>query len=87
MAVVVSPLFTLFFGIPALLVLLPLRFAKLASWRIEAVTRPWGRRGPATLLAWRVRGWAESEQAIAEIAAALERGEDDPRLAGVERDD
>ena len=87
LGVVVSPLFTLVFAIPTLLVLIPLRFAKVAAWRIEAVARPWGRRGPATLLAWRVKGWAESERAMDEIAAALERGEMDPQIASAERDE
>jgi hypothetical protein len=87
LGVLISPLFTVLFGIPALLVLTPLRFAKLVAWRIEAVARPWGRRGPATLHAWRVKGWAESEQAITEIAAALERGETSPQPSGAERDD
>ena len=87
LGVVVSPLFTLVFAIPTLLVLIPLRFAKVVAWRIEAVARPWGRRGPATLLAWRVKGWAESERAMDEIAAALERGEMDPQIASAERDE
>ena len=87
LGVLLSPLFTLVFGIPALRVLIPLRLAKLASWRIEAQTRPWGRRGPATVLAWRVKGWAESERAMDDVAAALERGENNPRIASAERDD
>jgi hypothetical protein len=37
--------------------------------------------------AWRVKGWAESEQAMTEIAAALERGETSPQPSGAERDD
>src|SRR3982751_3501211 len=57
--VLLSPVFALLFAIPTLVVLLPLRRAKLASWRVEAVARPWGRRGPAHLLAWRVKGWEE----------------------------
>ena len=82
-----SPLFTLVFGVPALLVLIPLRFANLVGWRIEAVTRPWGRLGPATMLAWRVKGWAESERAMEEIASSLERGETDPQISFARRDE
>ena len=51
----VSPIFALLFAIPTMLVLLPLRFARLASWRVEAVAYPWGRRGPKTVMGWRVK--------------------------------
>jgi hypothetical protein len=84
--VLLSPLLSVVVGIPVLLVLVPLRFAKLVSWRIEATARPWGRRGPRAVLAWRVKGWEESRAALDELAAALARGEQSPTLAGAQRD-
>jgi hypothetical protein len=87
LGVLLSPLIALTFAVPVLLVLLPLRLAKLSSWRVEAVARPWGRRGPAHVLAWRVKGWKEGSRAIHEIAAALERGETSPQISSAKRDE
>ena len=81
LGVILSPLFTLVFALPTLAVMVPLRLAKLSGWRIEAVAKPWGRRGPATVLAWRVKGWSKSHAAIEEIAHALERGETNPQIS------
>jgi hypothetical protein len=84
--VVVSPIFSLIFALPTMLVLVPLRLMGKASWEIEATARPWGRMGPTHVRRWRVRGWSQSRQAVEEIAAALGRGEADVRLPGVTRD-
>ena len=46
-------------------------------WTIEA-------EGGHTLLRWRVKGWRASREAMAEVAAALERGESIPRPFGLE---
>jgi hypothetical protein len=74
--------------IPTMLVVLPLRYAGLMSWQVQAVTYRWGRRGgPATVRNWRVRGRRDKlRKAVDEIAAALERG-DEPQVVGVEADD
>ena len=87
LGMLVSPIFTVVFGLPTMFVLLPLRFARLAPWRVEAVSRPWGRFGPTRTMHWRVKGWAESARAVEEIAAALGRGERQPDVSGAERDD
>lgn len=87
LGVLVSPLFTLVLGLPALVILLPLRFAKLASWTIEAVARPWGRRGPAEVMHWSVKGWSESKRVLDELCEALRRGENSPRIAGAQREE
>jgi hypothetical protein len=77
------------FVIPVMLVVLPLRYARVLAWRIEAITFPWGKRnGPATLLSWRVKGRRdELQQVLAEIAAALERGNTNPEIPCAVRDD
>lgn len=54
-------------------------------WTLEAVTRPWGRRGPATVLRYHVRGRSEVEAALADLAAKLERGDGAPIVVGAER--
>jgi hypothetical protein len=84
--VLVSPIFSLIFALPTMLVLVPLRLMGKASWEIEATARPWGRMGPVHVRRWRVKGWSQSRQAVEEIAAALGRGETDLQLAGVTRD-
>lgn len=82
-----SPLFSLVAAVPAMLVLLPLRFAGHASWEVRAEARPWGRRGPPEIMRWRVKGWHGSAQAVEDVAAALERGETQPQIAGAVRVD
>jgi len=42
--------------IPALALVLPLRYAGVMSWRVEAVAFPNGRRGLPLVMAWRVKG-------------------------------
>jgi hypothetical protein len=73
--------------IPVMLVVLPLRYMRVLPWTIEAIAYPWGKgKGPGTGRRWRVKGRrAELNRAIDEIAAALERGEDNPRIAGAAR--
>ncbi|MCW2976331.1 MAG: hypothetical protein JWM06_1612 [Actinomycetia bacterium] len=82
-----SPLFSVIAAIPTMIVILPLRFAGLASWEVRAQARPWGRRGPPEIVRWRVKGWHESAQAVEDVAAALERGERQPQIAGAVRVD
>lgn len=86
--VLVSPILFLIFVIPTMLVVLPLRYARVMSWEVEAVARPWGKRAPAMVKRWRVKGRSEElRRVVDEIAAALERGEDQPQVAGAVRDD
>jgi hypothetical protein len=86
--VLVSPILFLIFVIPTMLVVLPLRYAQVMSWEVEAVTRPWGKRAPAMVQRWRVKGRSgELRRVVDEIADALERGEDQPQVAGAVRDD
>jgi hypothetical protein len=56
LAVPFSLVFFLSLVIPTMLVVLPLRLAGVLSWRVEAVTYPWGQRKPADVKAWRVKG-------------------------------
>src|ERR1700722_2047615 len=85
--VLFSPVLFLIFVIPTVLVVLPLRYARVMSWEVEAVARPWGKRAPAVLKRWRVKGRsAELRRVVDEIAAALERGEEQPQVAGARRD-
>jgi hypothetical protein len=86
LGVLLSPLFSVVFGIPALVILLPLRLARLTSWTIEAVARPWGRRGPTEAMQWRVKGWSESERALDDVADALRRGVEAPQVEGADRE-
>ena len=72
-------------SLPFLPFVLGLRRAGVLPWTIQARCRPWGRRGPATVLRWRVKGDAESRRALQDIVAALERGSDTPVVAGAER--
>ncbi len=83
-----SVLIFLIFVVPVMLVVLPLRYARVLPWQIEAVTYPWGKRkGPATVLRWRVKGRREDlERAVNEIAAGLERGDVAPKISGAVRD-
>jgi len=86
--VVLSPILFVIFVIPTMLVVLPLRFARVMSWEVEAISHPWGKRAPAMLKRWRVKGRSEDlRRVVDEIAAALERGEDQPQVAGAVRDD
>jgi hypothetical protein len=86
-AVLFSPVVFLILVIPTMLIVLPLRYARVLSWEVEAVARPWGKRAPAILRRWRVRGRsAELRRVVDEIAAALERGEDQPQIVGARRD-
>lgn len=88
LAIPFSLVFFLALVLPTMLVVLPLRLAGLMSWRVEAVSYPWGRRKPADVKAWRVKGhWGELQRVVNELAAALERGEQRPRVANAEPDD
>jgi hypothetical protein len=71
--------------LPLLPLVLLLRLARLVPWTIEAVARPWGRRGPPMVLRYHVRGRAETDRALAELVRALERGDGAPVLEGAER--
>ncbi|HXY85529.1 MAG TPA: hypothetical protein VEH52_08600 [Gaiellaceae bacterium] len=84
--IVFSLVLFLILVIPTVIVVLPLRYAGVMPWEVEAVARPWGRRGPATVMRWRVKGRSEVRRVVDEVAAALERGEDQPRIAGARRD-
>jgi hypothetical protein len=82
-----SVLVFLVFVIPVMLVVLPLRYARVLPWTIEAITYPWGKHGgPPDVLWWRVKGrHGELERVVDEIAAALGRGETAPVVAGAVR--
>jgi hypothetical protein len=84
--VLLSPLISLVVGVPTMLVVLPLRFAGVLSWEVEAIARPWGRGGPATIMRWRVKGWSEARRVIDEVAGQLEAGETQPRVEGAQRE-
>jgi hypothetical protein len=71
--------------LPVLPLVLLLRRLGLVPWTLEAVTRPWGRRGPATVLRYHVRGRREVEVALADLVAKLERGDGAPIVVGAER--
>jgi hypothetical protein len=70
--------------IPFMPVILLLRARRVTSWTLRATCRPWGRRGPKQVMHWRVRGWAESERALQEIAAAFARGDGAPNVPGAQ---
>ncbi|HEX3054539.1 MAG TPA: hypothetical protein VHP82_00190 [Gaiellaceae bacterium] len=87
--ILLSPLITLVVGIPVMAILLPLRYAGVMAWEVEAITWPWGKRGgPATVMRWSIRGKGMSgiERIVEEIAAALERGETQPQVSGARRE-
>ena len=75
--------------VPLALVVLPvallLRSLRLLPWTLEARTYPWGRRLPPIVFAYEVRGREETELALADLAAALVRGDGAPAVAGAER--
>ena len=62
-----------------------LRAVRLLPWTIRARTYPWGRRTPPIVLEYQVRGREESERVLRDLAAALERGDGGPAVAGAER--
>jgi len=69
--------------IPALALVLPLRYAGVMPWRVEAVAFPNGRRGLPLVMAWRVKGRRkELQRVVDEIAAAIERGDTNPHVPG-----
>ena len=78
-----------FLAVPVLFPFLPLvllcRALRLTPWTIEARTYPWGKRFPAIVLAYAVRGRYETELALKDLAAALERGDGGPVVQGAER--
>lgn len=70
-------------ALPTIALVLPLRYAGLMSWRVEAVAFPSGRRGLPLVKAWRVKGRRRAlRRVVDEIAAALERGDTDPHVPG-----
>ena len=73
--------------LPLLPVVLALRSFRVLPFMVEARAYPWGRRYPATVLLYEVRGREESGHALRELAQALERGEGSPAVAGAERVD
>jgi hypothetical protein len=86
--VLLSPVISIVVGMPVMAVVLPLRFAGVMSWEVEAVAWPWGKRGgPATVMQWRVKGKGvdEPRRVIDDVASALERGETEPQIAGARR--
>lgn len=44
--------------------LVALRRAGVLSYTIQARCRPWGRKGPPTVMRWKVKGHAESHRAF-----------------------
>jgi hypothetical protein len=78
-----------FVVVPILLPFLPLvllcRALRLLPWTIEARTYPWGKRFPAIVLAYEIRGHEETRLALKDLAAALERGDGGPAVPGAER--
>ena len=85
--VLLSPLITLVVGLPVMAVMLPLRLAGVVSWEVEAIAWPWGKRGgPVMVMRWRVKGWSEAHRVVDDVAAALQRGETQPSIAGATRD-
>ena len=72
-------------ALPFLPLILLLRRLRVLPWTVEARTYPWGRRQPPIVLAYEVRGRADAETAIAELAAELARGSGGPVLTGCER--
>jgi len=70
--------------LPLVPLALALRYLGLARWTIEARAYPWGRRYPPAVLTYLVGGRVASARAVDELAAALERGEGAPVLAGGE---
>ena len=72
-------------GVPFLPFVLLLRSLRVLPWTVEARTYPWGRRRPPIVFAYEVRGRDEAMAAVAELAAALARGNGGPRLSGCER--
>lgn len=86
--ILLSPLITLVVGIPVVVIVLPLRYAAVMAWEVEAIAWPWGKRGgPATVMRWSVkgRGMDEPRRVIDDVAGALERGETQPQVAGARR--
>jgi hypothetical protein len=77
-----------FLFVPLLLPLLPfvllLRAGRLLPWTLEARTYPWGRRFPAIVFSYAVRGRAESVRALDELIVALARGDGRPELTGAD---
>ena len=61
-----------------------LRRLRVLPWTIEARTYPWGRRYPPLVLTYAVRGGDETRRAFGELAAALERGDGAPVIAGAD---
>jgi len=72
--------------VPLMLPLVPfvllLRARRLLPWTLEARAYPWGRRFPAIVFSYAVRGRAESLLALDELIAALARGDGRPELSG-----
>ena len=87
--ILLSPLITLVIGIPVMAIVLPLRYAGVMAWEVEAITWPWGKRGgPATVMRWSVKGKGMDnvERIVDEVATALERGETQPQITGARRE-
>jgi hypothetical protein len=71
--------------LPLLPIVLLLRRRGLIPWTITAITRPWGRRGPATMLRYHVRGKEEADAALEHLVTRLQAGDGAPVLPGAER--
>jgi len=83
-----GPLLLGFLLVPFALPLVPfallLRRARMLPWTIEARAYPWGRRYPPIVLTYAVRGGDETRRALAQVAAALARGDGAPVVDGAE---
>jgi hypothetical protein len=71
--------------LPLLPIVLLLRQRGLLPWTINAIARPWGRRGPATVLRYHVRGKEEADAALEHLVTRLQAGDGAPLLPGAER--
>ena len=71
--------------LPPLPLVVALRRAGVLSFTIQARCRPWGRKGPPTVMRWKVKGDIESQRAFQEIVTALEQGSGAPTVAGAQR--
>ena len=82
-----SLLVFLIFVVPVMAIVLPLRYARVLAWRVEATAYPWGRKSEALVMRWKAKGRKdELQRVVDEIAAALERGDNNPQIAGAVRE-
>ena len=81
----VACVFLMPFVLPFLPLVLVIRMLRLLPWTIEARTYPWGKKRPPIVHAYEVRGRAEAERAMRDLAAALAIADGAPVVPGTER--